>query len=212
MGIGHLEQIGIGLVNHYGYAGLVVALALANIGAPVGSELILPIAGALTSTGHLPNLGLTIAVSVFAELAGGSAGYAIGRFGGRPLVDRFGPYLHLSHRNLDLIHGFFERYGSFAIFICRFIPFIRGVVSIAAGLAEMNLAHFYLWYFLGSTIFCGALVLLGSSLGVHLDSALPFVRKSGLVVLGVAVVAIVAAIVLVRRRSARAVVDDRANA
>jgi membrane protein DedA with SNARE-associated domain len=210
--MGHLEQVGIGLVDQYGYVGLIVALALANVGAPVGSELILPIAGALTSTGHLPNLWATIAVAVVGELAGGSVGYAIGRFGGRPLVDRYGRYLHLTHRNLELVHGFFERYGSFAIFICRFIPVIRGIVSIAAGLAEMNLAQFYVWYFLGSTIFCGALVLLGSSLGVHLDSALPFVRKSGLIVLGVALVAIVAAIVLVRRRSARAVMDDRANA
>jgi membrane protein DedA with SNARE-associated domain len=210
--MGHLEQVGIGLVDHYGYAGLFIGLALANIGAPVGSELILPIAGALTSRGHLPNIWLTIAIAVFAEIGGGSLGYGIGRFGGRPLVDRYGRYLHLTHKNLDMVHGFFERYGSFAIFICRFIPVIRGIVSIAAGLAEMELTQFYLWYFLGSTIFCGALVLFGSSLGVHIDGVLPFLHKSGLVVLGVALVAIVAAIVLVRRRSARAVVDDRANA
>jgi membrane protein DedA with SNARE-associated domain len=210
--MGHLEQLGIGLVDHYGYVGLFVAIALANFGAPLGVEIMLPIAGALTATGHLPVLWLTVVVAVVAELSGGTIGYIIGRFGGRPLVDRFGRYVHLTHGNLDRVHGFFERYGSFAVFICRFIPLIRGIVSIPAGLAEMNLAHFYLWYFLGSTIFCGALVLLGNGLGAHLDAVLPFVRRSGLIVLALALVAIVAAIVLVRRRSARAVIDDRANA
>jgi membrane protein DedA with SNARE-associated domain len=209
--MGNLEQAAIGLVDHFGYAGLFVSLALANIGAPVGSELILPVAGTLTATGHLAALWLTIVIAVVAELAGASLGYAIGRFGGRPLVDRYGRYFHLSHHNLDLVHGFFQKYGSFAIFICRFIPFIRGVVSIAAGLAEMDLAPFYSWYFLGSSIFCGALVLLGSAFGNHLDTVLPLVRKSGLIILALAIVAIVAAFVIVRRRGERTVVDDRAN-
>jgi membrane protein DedA with SNARE-associated domain len=209
--MGNLEQVAVGLVDHYGYAGLFVSLALANIGAPVGSELILPVAGTLTATGHLAALWLTIAIAVAAELTGGSLGYAIGRYGGRPLVDRYGRYVHLTHANLDIVHGFFRKYASFAIFVCRFIPVIRGIVSIPAGLAEMDLAPFYFWYFLGSTVFCGGLVLLGSAFGNHLDVVLPLVRRSGLLVLSLAIVAAVAAFVIVRRRGGRATVDDRAN-
>ncbi len=196
----HIATIFISLVDHYGYGGLFVAMTLANIGAPIGSELILPAAGALTATGHLPFLWATILIAVAGELAGGTIGYAVGRFGGRPLVDNYGKYVHLTHDNLDRVHAFFQRYGSFAIFICRFVPVIRGIVSIPAGLAAMDLPQFYGWYFLGSLGFCGGLVLLGNAFGDHLDTILPLLHKTGLAVLVLAVVAIVAAVVLVRRR------------
>lgn len=196
----HFQQIAVSLIDHYGYGGLFLALVLGNVGLPVGAEILLPVAGALTATGHLPFLWLTIVVSVLGELAGGTIGYALGRFGGRPLIDRFGRYVHLTHENLDRVHGFFERYGSFAIFVCRFIPFIRGVVSIPAGLAEMNLAHFYLWYALGSIVFCGALIWLGEALGEHLNTVLPLLHKSGYVALALAVLAIVVTWIVMRQR------------
>ncbi|HEX8805548.1 MAG TPA: DedA family protein [Candidatus Aquilonibacter sp.] len=200
----HVTQIALSLIDHYGYGGLFVVLTLGNFGAPVGAELVVPAAGALTATGHLPFLWLTIVVCVLGELAGATIGYAIGRFGGRPLIDKYGPYIHLSHANLDRVHGFFERYGSFAVFICRFIPFLRGIVSIPAGLAEMNLAQFYFWYALGSTIFCGALVWLGVALGHHLDDVLPLVHKTGLILLIVAVLVIAGVWFAVWQRRQRA--------
>jgi len=203
--VGHLHDLAIALIDHFGYGGLFTVLLLGNIGAPVGAEIIMPIAGGLTATGHLPFLWLTILVSVLGELAGGTIGYVVGRFGGRPLIDRYGRYVHLSHANLDRVHGFFERYGSFAVFICRFIPVIRGIVSIPAGLAEMNLAQFYFWYALGSTIFCGALIWLGIAVGRHLNQVLPLVHKTGLIALVIALVALVAAWMVVARRRAQRV-------
>jgi membrane protein DedA with SNARE-associated domain len=200
----HFQQVAVSLIDHYGYGGLFFVLMLGNFGAPVGAEILMPVAGALTATGHLPFLWLTVVVSVLGELAGGTVGYLIGRFGGRPLIDKYGRYVHLSHANLDRVHGFFERYGNFAIFVCRFVPFIRGVVSIPAGLAEMNLAHFYFWYALGSTIFCGLLIWLGVALGHHLDAVLPLVHKTGLIALIVAVIAIMAIWFVVWQRRQRA--------
>jgi len=196
----HLAAVFVGLIDHYGYWGLFIAMLLANVGAPIGAEIILPTAGGLTATGHLPFLWATIAVAIAGELAGATGGYVIGRFGGRPLIDNYGKYVHLTHENLDRVHRFFERYGSFAVFVCRFIPVIRGIVAIPAGLAEMNLAHFYGWYFLGSLIFCGGFVLLGNEVGDHLDRVMPLVHKSGAVMLILAVVAVVAAIVVMRKR------------
>ena len=201
----HLYQVALGLIDHYGYGGLFVALVLANVGVPIGAELIVPVAGGLAATGHLSAVWLTIVVAVLGELAGGTLGYLIGRFGGRPLIDRYGRYLHLSHANLDRVQAFFEKYGSFSIFICRFVPVIRGIISIPAGLAEMNLLHFYAWYAIGSTIFCGGLVLLGAELGGHLDSVLPLLHRAGLLTLAAAVVIIVAAIVFALRRRKREV-------
>lgn len=196
----HFQQIAVSLIDHYGYGGLFFVLVLGNIGAPVGVEILMPLAGALTATGHLPYLWLTIVVSVLGELGGGTIGYGIGRFGGRPLVDRFGRYVHLTHANLDRVQAFFERYGSFAIFVCRFVPVIRGIVSIPAGLAEMNLAHFYLWYALGSAVFCGALIYLGVALGEHLDAVIPLLHKTGLIALLLALAAIVVVWIVMRQR------------
>jgi membrane protein DedA with SNARE-associated domain len=196
-----LQHVVIGLVDHYGYLGLFVALVLGNIGAPVGSEIVLPVAGALTVTGHLGNLILTVAVAVVAELAGQSIGYAVGRFGGVPVLERFGKYVGFHHEQLTRVHAFFERYGTFAIFICRFLPVIRGICGFPAGIAEMNLVHFYVWTFLGSLIFCAGLVLLGAAFGNHLDDILPLLHRGGLVVALIAVVAVVGAIVVVRMRA-----------
>jgi membrane protein DedA with SNARE-associated domain len=203
----HLQQAVIGLIDHYGYVGLFVALVLGNFGVPIGSEIVLPVAGALTATGHLPALWMTVLVALAGELAGGSVGYAIGRFGGVPLIERYGRYIHFTHDRLLRVHRFFERWGSFAIFVCRFLPFIRGVAAIPAGIAEMNLALFYLWTFLGSLIFCTFLVLIGNAFGEHLDAIIPLLHRGGYVVLAVAVI-FVAAIVAMRfwgrRRPARA--------
>ena len=105
------------------------------------------------------------------------------------------------------MHRFFERWGTFAIFVCRFLPVLRGVCAIPAGFAEMNLALFYLWTFLGSLIFCSFLILLGSALGAHLDTVLPLLQRGGYIVLAVAVLAVVATAFIVRgkrRRRAKA--------
>lgn len=196
----HLQQAIFSLIDTYGYVGLFVGLALGNMAVPIGTEVILPVAGALTATGHLSNLGLTLVVALAGELAGGSAGYAIGRFGGVPLIERYGKYVHFTHDRLMMVHRFFERWGTFAIFICRFLPVLRGVASIPAGIAEMNLALFYLWTFLGSLIFCSLLILLGNALGAHLDAVLPLLRRGAYLLLAVAVAAAVAAVVVMRLR------------
>jgi membrane protein DedA with SNARE-associated domain len=198
-----LQHFVVGLVDQYGYFGLFIALVLGNVGAPVGSEIVLPVAGALTATGHLSLLWLTIGAAVAGELAGESIAYAVGRFGGVPAIERFGRYVGLHHEHLKRIHGFFERYGTFAIFICRFLPVIRGIAGFPAGIAEMNLAHFYVWTFLGSLVFCSAMIGVGFGLGDHLDTILPLLRRGGVALAVAALVAIVALVLIVRARSRR---------
>jgi membrane protein DedA with SNARE-associated domain len=197
----HLQPAVIGLIDHYGYAGLFVALALGNFGVPIGSEIVLPVAGALTATGHLGSLWLTIAVALAGELAGGSVGYAIGRYGGVPVIERYGRYVHFTHERLMRMHRFFERWGTFAIFICRFLPFVRGVSAIPAGIAEMNLGLFYLWTLLGSLVFCSFLIVLGRTFGSHLDALIPLLHRGGYFALGVAVVAIAVGFAVLRART-----------
>lgn len=199
-----LTQFFVAFLHHAGYGGLFVAMTLANIGAPVGSEIILPGAGLLAAQGYLSSVWLAMAVAVVAELAGQSAGYAIGLYGGRPVVRRFGKYVRFHEKELDRVHAFFERYGRFAIFICRFIPVVRGVVGIAAGIAEMPLAPFYIWTFLGSSIFCGALIWAGFVLRRHSDAVVGPLGRDALVAAAVLVAAILAIVKLRSLKKPRA--------
>lgn len=196
-----LTDFFLNLIHHAGYAGLFVAMTLANIGAPVGSEIVLPAAGVAAQKGALSNVWLVIAVAVIAELFGQSIGYAVGRFGGRPFIDRYGKYVRFHHAELEKVHGFFERYGKFAIFVCRFVPVIRGIVGIPAGIAEMPLGPFYFWTFLGSLIFCGGLVLAGHALGAHATDVIDGVRKYAIAIGGLVVVAAVAFFYVKNRRA-----------
>jgi len=192
----------LNLVDHFGYFGLYIVMTLANVGAPVGSELVLPAAGALAATGHLSSVWITVAVAVAGELSGQTIGYAVGRYGGRPFVERFGKYVHLGHPEIERAHGFFEKWGSFAVFICRFVPFIRGVVGVPAGIAEMPLVPFYLWTFLGSLIFCAGFILLGNSLGAQAQVVSEAFGRWAIVIAAVALVA-AAVYFIVRSRVSR---------
>lgn len=194
----------LNLVDHFGYAGIYVVMTLANIGMPVGSEIVLPAAGALAATGHLSSAWIAIGAALAGELSGQSIGYAVGRYGGRPFVDRYGKYVRFHHAELDRVHGFFERYGSFAIFICRFVPFIRGIMGVPAGIAEMPLVPFYFWTFCGSLIFCAGFVLLGVNLGAHAAGVAETLRKYAILIAVAAVVAIALYFIIKSRRAKRA--------
>ena len=197
----HLQDFVIGFVSHYGYAGLFIAMVFGNVGAQVGSEIIMPVTGGLVATGHLSSLWAAILVAVSGELVGGSLGYAVGRYGGRPFILRFGRFFHAEH--LDRADAFFARWGTFAIFIGRFVPVIRGVIAIPAGISRMPLVPFYLWTMCGSIIFCGGLALLGHALGRNLDRVLPLLHKGGMIVLIVAVIVAIAIVFFLTRNAQR---------
>lgn len=184
-----LTQFFVNLLHSGGWEGLFAAMTLANIGAPIGSEVILPAAGALSAKGFLPSVPVVVLIAVAAELFGQSIAYAVGYYGGRPFVDRFGKYVRFHHRELERVEAFFRKYGSFAIFVCRFTPVIRGIVGVPAGIAEMPLPAFYLWTALGSACFCGGLILLGHALGVHSDAVIATVRRFGYLIIALAVLA-----------------------
>jgi len=180
----------LALVDHAGYFGLFLAMAAGNIGAPVGSEIIIPAAGAFVATGHLHSLAGVIAAAVLGELAGGTAGYAIGRYGGRAFVHRYGHYVLFHEAEMAKVERFFAHRGSFAIFFCRFIPVVRGIVAIPAGIARMPLGAFYLWTALGSLGFCGILAYLGDALGKNFNVILPVLHRFSLLVIVLLVVAV----------------------
>lgn len=199
----HLQNAVLALVHHYGYLGLFIGLVLGNVGFPVAAEVLVPVGAALLARGNPAYLPLVIAVAVAGELAGGTLGYVVGRFGGRAVAERYGKYVGFHHERLDTVNAFFDRYGSFAVFICRFLPMIRGLSPFVAGVAEMNLTAFYLWTLLGSGIFCAALALLGNTLGKHLHTVLPGLHRFGYAILAIAVVVAIVLFIVARARVRR---------
>jgi membrane protein DedA with SNARE-associated domain len=166
-------------------------MALGNIGVPVGTELVVPAAGALTATGHLSNIWLTGLVATLGEIVGAMILYTVGFVGGRPFVMRYGKYLKLGESKYDKLHAFYEKHGAKMVFLSRFIPVIRGVASLPAGVSRMQKRYFLACTAAGSAIFCFGLAFLGNAFGHHLDAVMPYVHKFSLVIAGVILLGIV---------------------
>jgi membrane protein DedA with SNARE-associated domain len=168
----------------WGYAAVFVLSFISAMGLPVGSELAVIYGGVLAS-GQIPNephhlnLALVIVLAALAEVLGSLAGYLIGYFGGRPLVDRFGKYVLLTHKDLDRAEAWFKRHGEPLVLFGRFIPLLRSFVSIAAGLGEMAIAKFVVFTVVGCAIWCAALASLGDALGSSYNHVLKDFSDAG---------------------------------
>ena len=154
----------------WGYLAVFVLSFISSMGLPVGAEVAIIYGGVLASPAfshepHHLNVVLVIVVATLAEVLGSLAGYLIGYFGGRPLVDRVGKYVLLTHRDLDRAEAWFSRRGEPVVLFGRFVPLLRSFVSFAAGLAEMAMAKFLLFTVIGCTIWCAVLTSVGYSLG-----------------------------------------------
>ena len=181
-----------------GYIGVVIAMAIESAAIPIPSELILPFAGWSVARGvaePLTNSAWTYWGAVIAGVVGNTAGslvsYAIGAYGGRPLVQRFGRYVLISAHDVDLAERWFARYGEATVFFSRMLPIVRTFISIPAGIARMSLPRFVLFSVLGAIPWVMLLVWGGMVLGDHWLDIKQSLRGLDLVV-GIAIVAGVA--------------------
>lgn len=147
-----------------GSFGLVFLLFLENVFPPIPSELILPLAGFLVWRGELGAVQALLA-STAGALLGAYALYTMGRWGGRPLVLRFGRVLRVTERDLDRAEAWFERYGSAVVFFARMVPGARSIVSIPAGMLQMPLGRFTVLTAAGSAVWNALLLGAGYALG-----------------------------------------------
>jgi membrane protein DedA with SNARE-associated domain len=213
----HVTSVFHDLVVHFGYVGLFIVMFLGNMGAPAGTEFVMPTAGALAATGHFPILpGLPAwvwvgIVGTVAEVCGATTLYAVGYYGGVPVLERYGKYIGFKHSALEKVHGFYERFGTITVFWCRFVPFVRGVASFPAGISRMQKRYFIGYTAMGSAVFCFGLAYLGNAAGNNLDTILPALHKATLIIVIVAVIAIVGGILWWRvRTKKRGGTDDLA--
>jgi membrane protein DedA with SNARE-associated domain len=158
-----------------GYLGVALWVAIESVIIPIPSELVLPFAGFLVGegkaieplTGQPWNVVLVILFGTIGATLGALVAYAIGLWGGRPVIERWGRYLGITPEDLDRADDFFARHGNAAAFFGRMIPVIRSLVSFAAGIAHMPLGRFVVFTFLGSLPWTALLVVAGVVLGAN---------------------------------------------
>jgi membrane protein DedA with SNARE-associated domain len=212
----HLTTFFHDLIVHLGYLGLFIVMFLGNIGTPVGTEVVMPAAGALAAQGHLPPLGglagwiIVGIVGTVGEICGASALYAVGYYGGLPFVHRYGKYVGFKEKELGHVQRFYGRFGNWAVLLARFVPFVRGVASLPAGLSRMALSWFLTFTALGSVVFCFGLAYLGQVAGNNLDSITASLHKFAVLIAIVLVVLIAGGVIWWRLRSKRTAADDAA--
>jgi membrane protein DedA with SNARE-associated domain len=159
----------IGTISAGGYLGIIALMAIESACIPLPSEIIMPFSGYLASTGRF-DLLLAATAGAFGCNVGSTAAYFVGRYGGRPLVERWGSYVLMSRRELETADRFFARFGGVAVLVGRLLPVIRTFIALPAGIARMPQLPFQVYTFVGSWPWCFALAYVGYRLGQRWDS------------------------------------------
>jgi membrane protein DedA with SNARE-associated domain len=181
-----------------GYLGVALWVAIESVIVPIPSELVLPFAGFLVGqggtveplTGQPWNLALVTLAGTVGATVGALVAYAIGFYGGRPLLERWGRVLRITPADLDRTDAFFARHGTKAAFFGRLIPVVRSLVSFAAGIAHMPLLPFVVFTALGSLPFTFVLAFAGMQLGANWEAIGDVLKRFEYVILAVLVVAV----------------------
>ncbi len=190
-----LETFVNNLYTTFGYAGILIAMAIESCCIPLPSELIMPLAGFMTVTvaGHKAQfnlLGVTV-VGALGCLVGSFVAYVIGYYGGRDLMLRYGKYILISRRDAERADVFFARHGDVTVFVSRLLPVVRTFISLPAGITRMNLPRFLAFTFLGSLPWCLLLAFIGAQLGIHWKDVGNWLHRFDAVIVVAAVVLVV---------------------
>lgn len=161
------------VLNEFGYFGIVFLIFLENIFPPIPSEVILTFGGFMTTTSNLSIVGVIIS-STARSVLGAMVLYSIGlqldveRL--EKIVEKWGHILRVTKKDVHRADNWFDKYGPWTVFFCRFVPLIRSLISIPAGMSNMNFGLFVVLTTFGTLIWNSVLVYLGASVGESWES------------------------------------------
>lgn len=164
------------VITTTGYGGLFLFSALESCAIPIPSEIVLPFSGFLAASGHF-NIALVIIVATLGNWLGSLILYAIGKSGGRWILEKYGRYVLISREELIRAENWFARHGHHAIFWSRMLPIIRTYAPFSAGVTGMKLKQFNVYTVVGSFIWNFALAWAGYKAGEHWDALHPYFQK-----------------------------------
>lgn len=203
---GFLESLAP-LLDHWGYAAVAFLLFVEDFGVPAPGETVLIAASVYAGAGRL-NILAVAAIAFVAAIAGDNTGYAIGRFGGRALVLRYGRYVMLTEERLEKAETFFNRHGGKIVTVARFIEGLRQANGIIAGITGMHWLKFLLFNALGAALWVATWTSVGYFAGNHIETIYNAVGRYALYLAGAAVLLVVALVLRRRRRRAHAAAGD----
>ncbi len=186
----HLFELLREYLAHYGYWAVAAALLLENTGVPVPGETMLMLASFLAYSEHRLRLPYIILVGVCAATIGDNLGFLLGHYGGKPLLERYRKVPRV-YRTIARGEGLIQRYGSFAIFIARFIAGMRIIAGPLAGVLRMPWRKFAVFNFLGAAVWVTVISSVGYFFGRHWDELARIMKGFNLAVLLAAVLLVV---------------------
>lgn len=171
-----MQEFIISMMNQFGYIGVFLLIAIENIFPPIPSEVILLFGGFMTTYSKL-NIVLMVLFSTLGSLVGAIVLYYIGKILNKErlkkiISGRIGKILRLKNSDIDKADQWFDNKGNKTVFFCRFVPIVRSLISIPAGMSEMPLGKFFLYTILGSLIWNTVLIVLGAIVGENWTSIL----------------------------------------
>ena len=194
-----MEQTIISLMEQFGYFGVFLLIALENIFPPIPSEVILTFGGFMTTYTSL-NVPLVIVFATLGSLLGALVLYFIGKILNKERLikivnGKIGKVLRLKASDIEKADKWFDTKGQLTVFFCRFIPIVRSLISIPAGMSEMPMKKFLLYTIAGSAIWNTVLVVLGSIMGDNWNSIVSFMDNYSYIALIILVILFVVAVI-----------------
>jgi membrane protein DedA with SNARE-associated domain len=183
-----LSQYITAFIDQTGYISIFVLMLMESMVLPVPSEAVMPFAGFLIAEARF-SFPLVILISTIGSIVGSLLSYWIGRVGGKPFVDRYGKFFLLNRDDLAVTERFFNKRGDVTIFVCRFIPVIRHLISLPAGMAGMNLWKFSLYTIIGAGLWNGFLTFCGFHLRKNWETVMHYSKTIDIAVLALIVAA-----------------------
>jgi membrane protein DedA with SNARE-associated domain len=162
--LGSVAGFIVATISGGGYLGLAALMAVESACIPLPSEIIMPFAGFLVSTGRFSLLLVATAGAIGCNL-GSAIAYEIGARGGQRAAQRWGSWVMIDRSELDRMQRYFHRYGGITVLVCRMLPVVRTFIALPAGVARMPRVRFHAYTFIGSWPWCLVLAWIGLRLG-----------------------------------------------
>lgn len=200
-----MQEIILNIINQFGYIGIFLLITIENISPPIPSEVILTFGGFLTTHTSMNAWGV-ISAATIGSVAGAIILYIIGRVLhadrlARLFDSKLGKLLHLKKEDVRKAEGWFLKHGNKAVFFCRFVPIVRSLISIPAGVAKMQLCPFLGLTLIGTFIWNVVLVFLGRIAGSAWETIAGYVDVYAMIALTAFVlIAIVAGAIFIKKR------------
>lgn len=179
--IAWLSSLVINTISTTGYFGVFILMALESACIPIPSEVILPFSGFLVWEGRFV-LWQVVLWGALGNLFGSIVAYAVGYFGGRRAIEKYGKYILISGHDLDLADNWFKKYGQATVFFSRLLPVVRTFISLPAGIARMDFKKFCFYTFAGCLPWSWLLAYFGVVMGENWEGLKVYFHKFDLII------------------------------